>query len=298
MSTPYGPYASGYQTPQSLDAQLSQYGITSQGLSSGSYATSNKLLPTDYVFVGHRALGITTPTRGHDTGRRGGGITYDQAQNLPGQWYSNDKSFYNEFIAKAIMYKMPGADPDMGLPEAGAVWDNLLQTSIQLSKTTGRNWTPWEVMESYNHKPGTLGTHRVGDWIIDNATGEKVKYVGPRSKTTTQTSVDLSDPETAQALITNSLTQLLGRAPSDKELARFKSTLSGYERANPSVATTTENYDDQGNVVSSNTTRSGGVTDAGRQAILADKVDESPEYAKYQAGTTYFNALLGLIGGG
>lgn len=294
-----GPYSSGYSGGSSVDQTLGKYGLSSQGLNAGAFSVaSSKPIPTDYVFVGHRALGITTPTKGHDTGRLGGGITYDAAQNLPGQWYANDQNFYKQFITKAIMYKLPGASPDMGLPEAGAAWDNLLQTAIQLTKSTGRNWTPWEVMESYNHKPGTLGTHRSGDWIIDNATGEKVKYVGPKSRTTTQTSVDLTDPETAQALITQSLTQLLGRAPSDGELAQFKGTISGYEKSHPSVATTTEQYDSQGNVVATNTTRSGGVTDAARQQLLQSKVQDTPEYAKYQAGTTYFNALLQLIGGG
>lgn len=296
MTTPTGPYAGGLGVaPGAWDP--SQYGLSPSTLNATSFNfASAEANPRSPVNVGKRALGVKGNVQG--PGLNEGLTNYDNAQNLPTQWYSNDKSFYNEFIAKAIMYKLPNADPDMGLPEAGAVWDSLLQTAIKLSNTTNRTWTPWDVMESYNHKPGTLGTHRVGDWIIDNATGEKVKYVGPRSKTTTQTSVDLSDPETAQALITNSLTQLLGRAPSDGELARFRSTLTGYERANPSVATTTESYDDQGNVVSSRTTRSGGVTDAGRQAVLADRIDDSPEYAKYQAGTTYFNALLGLIGGG
>lgn len=283
--------------PSGAGAILAGYGINSNALSQGSFANSGQASPDDFVQVGKRALGIVG-TVGDYVNPHLGATKYSDAQNLPGFWYNNDQNFYKQFVAKAIMYKVPGANSDMGLPEAGAIWDNLLQQSIQLGKSTGRDWTPWQVLETYNHKPGSLGTHKEGDWIIDNATGEKVKYVGPRSKTTTQTRVDLTDPETAQALITQSLTQLLGRAPSDGELAQFKGTISGYEKAHPTVATTTENINSMGETTSSNTTTSGGVTDAARQQLLQSGVEKGPEYAKYQGGTTYFNALLQLIGGG
>lgn len=266
-------------------------------LQTGAYSTSKKAMPTDPVWVGSKALGQFTPTAGHDTQRHSGMVTYDSAQNLPGKWYADDQNFYKSFIAKAILYKLPGASSDMGLPEAGQVWDNLLQTSIQLSKTTGRNWTPWDVMESYNRPAGSLGTRKVGDWLVDNASGEKVKYVGPKSKTTKSTAIDLSDPKEVQAIATQVLTQMIGRAPSDKEMAQFKASLNDYERSHPEVTTTTENYDDQGNVVSTNAVRSGGVSDAARQAVLSDKVQDTKEYGKYQGGTTYFNALMQMIGG-
>jgi hypothetical protein len=228
------------------------------------------------------------------------GTTYGQAQNLPAQWYSSDPGFYKQFIAKAVMYKLPGASADMGLPEAGAAWDNLLQTAINLNKSGGnkKDWTPWDVLESYNRPAGSLGTRKVGDWLIDNATNEKVKYVGPKTKTTTQTAIDLSNPEQVQAIATQTLTQMIGRAPTDKELATFKATLNGYEKSHPETTTTTETYDDMQNVTASNVVHAGGVTDAARQTVLGEGVQKTKEYAKYQGGTTYFNALMQMIGGG
>ena len=279
-----------------------QYLSSMYGAAPGPTSTfqSKTAQPNDSIFVGYQALGVTAPSGGHDTGRFSASTTYDQAQNLPSQWYANNPGFYKQFVAKAIMFKLPGASADMGLPEAGAVWDNLLQTAIQLNKANpkGKNWTPWDVLDSYNRPAGSLGTRKVGDWLIDNATGDKVKYVGPKSKTTSQTAIDLSNPEQVQAIATQTLTQMIGRAPTDKELATFKATLNGYERGHPELTTTTENYDDMGNVSATNVVHSGGVTDAARQTVLGKGVQKTKEYGKYQAGTTYFNALLQMLGGG
>jgi hypothetical protein len=268
------------------------------GFLAPGFGASQNPIPTDPVMVGTRAMGYG-PGKGLGVSLNDS-TTYGQAQNLPAQWYSSDPGFYKQFIAKAVMYKLPGASADMGLPEAGSVWDNLLQTAINLNKAGGKktDWTPWDVLDSYNRPAGSLGTRKVGDWLIDNATGEKVKYVGPKSKTTSQTAIDLSNPEQVQAIATQTLTQMIGRAPTDKELAQFKATLNGYEKSHPETTTTTDTYDDMGNVSASNVVHSGGVTDAARQTVLGEGVQKTKEYGKYQAGTTYFNSLMQMIGGG
>lgn len=265
--------------------------------------TSSTPANTDSVYVGRGALGLKgagAPGRRSDTSR--GYTTYDQAQNLPAAWYADDPGRYKQMLAKMIVYKIPGISSDSGLPEVSQAWDTLLQMSINLNKAQGKNvtksWSPYDVLESYNRPAGSLGTRKVGDFLIDNATGEKVKYVGPKSKTSTQTAVDLSNPEQVQAIATQTLTQMIGRAPTDKELAQFKATLNGYEKSHPETTTTTENYDDMGNVAASNVVHSGGVTDAARQTVLGEGVQKTKEYGKYQGGTTYFNALMQMIGGG
>lgn len=281
---------------------LNLTGMNKSQLTGGAYASSGFTntgpTPNDSVFVGGRALGRTA-TRGHDPSRFGGSVTYQQAQTLVGNWYANDPQFYKQFVNKLIMYKIPGASPDMGLPEAMSAWDDLLKMSITLNKSgSDKNWTPWDILESYNRPAGSLGTRKVGDWLIDNATGEKVKYVGPRTKTTKQSAIDLSNPEQVQAVASQVLTQMIGRAPTDKELAQFKASMNGYERQHPEITTTTDHYDDMGNVVASDVVHSGGVDDASRAAVLSKGVKKTKEYAKYQGGTTYFNALLQMIGGG
>lgn len=274
----------------------------SQGTLGGGGFMSTAPLPTDSVWVGAGALGQPIGSRGHDRGRHSGLTTYQNAQTLPGTWYASDPNRYKQLVSKLIMYKYPGASADMGLPEAMSAWDDLLKMAITLNKSQGKdqktNWTPWDILESYNKKPGSMGTTRQGDWLVDNATGERVKYVGPKTKTSKQTAFDLSDQAQVQSIATDALTRMIGRAPTDKELAQFKATLNGYEREHPEVTTTTEHYDDMGNVVASDVVHGGGVDDAARASLIGKGVQKTKEYGKYQSGTTYFNALMQMIGGG
>lgn len=295
----------GIGTPSGTSNPLGLTGMTQGQLQQGTIGTgfvNTTPLPTDDIFVGAKALGRPVATGGHDPHRFGGITSYQAAQSLPGAWMNSDPEFYKSFVNKLIMYKVPGASSDMGIPEVMSAWDDLLKMAITLNKSQGANkkvnWTPWDVLESYNRPAGSLGTYRSGDWLIDAATGEKVKYVGPKSKTTTQSAIDLSDSEQVQGIATEALTRMIGRAPTDKELAQFKATLNGYEREHPELTTTTEHYDDMGNVTSQDVVHSGGVDDAARASILGKGVKDTKEYAKYQGGTTYFNALMAMIGGG
>jgi len=284
---------------------LALTGMSQQQLSSGTLGVgfnNTTPMPTDDIFVGAKALGRPVGTRGHDRNRSSGFTTYQDAQGLPGQWFSNDPELYKSFMSRLIMYKYPGASSDMGIPEVMSAWDDLLKMAITLNKGQGKNrttnWTPWDILDSYNRKPGSLGTRREGDFLIDNATGEKVKYVGPKTRTTSQSAIDLSNHEQVQGIAEQALTQLIGRAPTDKELAQFKATLNGYEREHPEVTTTTEHYDDMGNVTASDVVHSGGVDEATRAGLISSGVKKTKEYGKYQAGTTYFNALMQMMGGG
>jgi hypothetical protein len=285
---------------------LALTGMTQGQLSSGTLGVgafnNSAPMPTDNIFIGAAALGRPVGTRGHDPHRYSGFTTYQDAQSLPGTWYSNDPNRYKQLVSKLIMYKYPGASADMGIPEVMSAWDDLLKMAITLNKSQGKNlktnWTPWDILESYNRKPGSLGTTRQGDWLIDNATGEKVKYVGPKTKTSKQSVLDLSDAEQVQAIASQALTQMIGRAPTAKELAQFKATLNGYEREHPEITTSTDHYDDMGNVTATDVVRSGGVEDAARASLIGKKVQGTKEYGKYQSGTTYFNALMQMVGGG
>jgi hypothetical protein len=205
-------------------------GQLSQGtLGVGGYNNTTPM-PTDSIFVGAQALGHPKVASGHDPGRYSGFTTYQDAQSLPGQWYSNDPNLYKSFISKLIMYKYPGASADMGIPEAMSAWDDLLKMSITLNKSQGKNqttnWTPWDILDSYNRKPGSMGTHKEGDWLIDNASGERIKYVGPKTKTTKQSAIDLSNPEQVQAIAEQSLAQMIGRAPTAKELDALRELIA------------------------------------------------------------------------
>lgn len=249
--------------------------------------------------TGYVPIGAISDTRPNATGY----TDYQSAVLAPTQWDDNQ---LREFVNKGIINKIPGFDVGMGLPQIQSAWQNMVQASILFNqglKPGQKPWSPMDVMDTWSNQKGKFGTKRDGDWIYDVATGERIKYVGPTSKTTTSKSIDLSSPEQAQALITQVLREALGRAPSTKELAKFRSTIAGYEKANPTITTTTQQLSPnlatgQVDVTSQSSTTSGGVTDAARAALVQEPTMETKEYGKYQAGTTYFNALMQMIGGG
>jgi hypothetical protein len=237
--------------------------------------------------------GTSDPTGATKGGRGNEYLDYANASTIPLSWSDKQK---RDFISKGILYKMPGFNADMGMPEIVDAWGDIVDKAIALS-TQGANWSPEDVINSYANDNKNFGTVKRGDWLYDAASGEKVKYVGPRTKTTTDTRVNLSSAEDVKAITTSMLTELLGRAPTPKELAQYRSTITGYEEKNPEVSTTTSHLDDQGEVTKQDTKTSGGVTDAARQSLITEQATQGPEYGKYQSATTYYNAMMQMLGG-
>ena len=72
--------------------------------------------------------------------------------------------------------------------------------------------------------------------------------------------------------------------------------LNAYEKANPTITTQTTNY--MGDTVTGQTsTTKGGVKEGARQLMAVEDVKADPEYGAYQAATTYFDAMMDMIGG-
>ena len=217
-----------------------------------------------------------------------------------------DDTQLRQFVNKGIINKVPGFEVGMGLPQIQGAWQNMVEASIMFNQSLKPNqtpWTPFDVMDTWANQKGKFGTQRQGDWVFDVATGERIKYVGPKSRTTTNRSVDLSSPEDVKALASQMLAELLGRAPTTKELAQFRSAINAEERSNPQVTTVTQQLSPdlatgEVRVTDESSTTSGGVSDAARAALVSSPVQDTKEYGKYQAGTTYFDAMMQMIGGG
>lgn len=231
-------------------------------------------------------------------------IDYDKARMAPLDW---DNATTREFVNLGIVNKVPGFDVNMGMPDIQAAWQSMLDSSMLFnSKVKGpedRMWTPWDVMRSYSNSKGKFGTVQKGDWVFDVATGERIKYVGPRTRTSTKKEFDISSPEEVQTIVTQMLREMLGRAPNENELARFKASITGYEKAHPEVTTVTEQLEPDlatGEVTptSQTSTTTGGASDAARAALVQTPMEKTKEYGKYQAATTYWDAMMQMIGGG
>lgn len=230
-----------------------------------------------------------------------GDMTYAEAKALPMRWMNEDKGKLEKLVNTGILRKVPGFKAGMGLPEIMSAWDTLLQQAWSMNtsgvKNNGKPWTPEDILNTYSNEGMNYGTIKSGDWIIDARTGERIKYVGPKSKTTTESRINLSSPEEVRALTTQMLTELLGRAPNDEEMGKYRASINGYENANPQTATTTQTLNDMGEVTNTDTKTSGGASQAALGSLVSEEAKKGPEYGKYQAGTTYFNALMQMLGG-
>jgi len=299
VSTPPGQATA----PASNQVTLAQIMAQSQAASNSIMGASpsapgGKMSDSSPIYMGK--VGTTSPfTREGVVQQKDQTLTYDQARLLPGDWYQNDPDQLKKLVNTGILNKVPGFQAGMGIGDIISAWDELVKTSFQLNQRTGseKRWTPWDVLNTYSNPKGTYGEVKQGDWMVDAATGEKVKYVGPKSKTTTSRDVNLSSAEDVKALTTQVLTQALGRAPTSKEVAQYKSTINAQEAANPTITTSTQNINDRGEVASQNSTTSGGFDAAAQAQVVQDQASQSPEFAKYQSGTTYWNAMMQMLTG-
>lgn len=267
-------------------------------LTGGSTTTGKVYDPDRGSFVQQRS---TTSSQGpyapgYNPNSSQSQVDYNDAIGVPMTWSEAQK---RDFISKGILYKIPGFGPDMGMPEVMDAWKSLVDSSVEFSQNSNKPWSPQDVMNSYANDNKNFGTvkSKDGDWLLDAATGERIKYIGPRTKTTTDRRIDLSSAEDVKALTTQMLTELLGRAPTAEELAKYRSSINNYEDANPAVTTTISHLNDRGEVESQDQSTVGGTTDAARQSLIQDSVTGTQEFGKYQSGTTYFNALLQMLGG-
>lgn len=325
MTTPYNPLPGGLLTPgQSGGAYgkgvLADMGVSLSGGSTvnpnkGGYITgpNSKGAQSAQIYMGKQKgpgvvydiAGGAHPANKPPTDKY---MSYQEARLLPTGW-SNKQ--LKEFTNKLTMYGFQGfgEGQQWGMPEVMSAWEDLVSASANFS-TGKKKFTPWDILESYNKKPGSMGTIKKDGWVFDAATGDRLSYEGPKTKTQTSKQVDLSSAEQVQALSRQVLRELLGRAPSDEEFAQYKDSINNYERENPLVTTTTStitdaqiqeaiknNTDIDWSTAATSSVSSGGVTADARAELLGESAREKPEYAKYQGGTTYWNAMLQVLGG-
>lgn len=161
-----------------------------------------------------------------------------------------------------------------------AAWWKQLVTEAARYGAAGQKVTPMDLAAGYVSAAGQARRSRAG------------------KRTVTQTNVDITDPNTAKALTTQLFQSLLGRDPAPGEVGSFAAALNAAERSSPSVTTTTSEYGEQGEVLSQSSTTTGGLTQAGQQQLLADKLKQQSEYGVQQAATTYADATRKKIWGG
>jgi hypothetical protein len=202
---------------------------------------------------------------------------YDKTGTLTqvaGQYYDWDSKTKNKFLTQL---SLAGYDTNgMKDSQIAGLWADYSQQAAAYYANK-RKLTPWDVL------------------ALDMKQREAYMNT-PRSVTQTSKSYDMSSRGDAHAIFLTAAQQLVGRDPTKSEIASFQKALNAYEKANPTVTKTTTNYmgDD---VTGQTSTTSGGVKDGTRQIMAMEDVKADPEYGAYQAATTYFDAMMEMIGG-
>jgi hypothetical protein len=193
---------------------------------------------------------------------------------VTGQFYSWDQKTKDKFLTQA---SLAGYDvTTMKDAQLASLWGNYVAQAAAYYQQ-GMKITPWDIMAK------------------DRAQRERYQAT-PRTINQTSKSFDLSTEGDARAIFYTAAQQLLGRDPTKAETSQFQQALNKMERANPTITKTTSNYlGDQ--LTSQESTTEGGVKEGARQMMSMDQAKSNPEYGAYQASTTYFDAMMEMIGG-
>lgn len=203
---------------------------------------------------------------------------YDKTGKLSdvsNQFYNWDNKTKNKFLAQL---NLAGYDTNsMKDSQVAQLWGNYAAQAAQYY-SQGRKMTPWDILaKDREQREAYLNT--------------------PRSVTQSSTAYDMSTKEDAHGIFLQAAQSLLGRDPTKAEIASFQKALNSYEKANPTVTTQTTNY--MGDTVTGQTsTTKGGVKEGARQVMAMEDIKADPEYGAYQAATTYYDAMMEMIGGG
>lgn len=205
-------------------------------------------------------------------------MTVVQAMNLPYTWDEDE-------VAKAMQRLKAAGLPvdsfDMGSNSLVSIWGALVnRAATTYSLTEGkREVTPWDVLDMYKSEAQAAGT-----------------YVDPnRTETTVSRNItEISEGE-AWSHIQTTLSQMLGRDPSDQETRDFTYRMNQMAASNPSISKAITRYKN-GDAVSQTTRTDPGFTAADMAHEAYDDAQNDPGYGEYQAASTYFNAALSALG--
>jgi hypothetical protein len=180
------------------------------------------------------------------------------------KWSDQERSAFGQRLYKLGLVKDPH--------DYGAVfntWQSAVQEASNFYSFAGKKVTPWQVL----------------DVVAGGANG-------PRPSTHVEKNFSIPTVEDAHAATKQLFQALMGRDPDHSELDRYASMMTSYAQKHPKITKTVTDIHGNNTV-----TNSGGVSDAALGDVLSNQAKADPEYGSYQAATTYFNALIGSLGG-
>lgn len=150
-------------------------------------------------------------------------------------------------------------------------WSAWVDRAAYESRITGKKVTPWEVGERWADTSVASGLAAAG--------GGSDGWAG-RTRSVT---MNLTDPDSANAILDTSLQTYLGRRATPEESAAFRAALTKHERMNPDVQTTVRT----------------GTSKDGTQRVVAkggtDASQFASEWARGQEGAAEFQAASSFM---
>ena len=271
-------YIGNTRVPVEMTGQELREGSPRRGADPTDYSTTTKsggmqkggLTPSEA-----RAAGLDHNDTAGSTRKADDTLSAEQAKNLPYAW-SED-----EVLSAMEKFRKAGFNVTT-FDQLKSVWDGLVERASMIYSTSKgqRKITPWDVLEMSRKEAKAAGTLT----NFENGT-----------RTITNTSVTEISEGQAWEVLRSTLQTLLGRDPSDRELRDYAYRMNSLAAKNPSVTETIQKYK-KGEVVSQASSTTGGFDAADMAHEAYEDTKDDPEYAKVQAGTTYYNALLQAIG--
>ena len=246
------------------------------GGGTGSLGSIYSATPTPVYGVYDPAASFTLP--GAPAGNTAGAPVFVSTTAATNMYYNWTQAQQNEFRAQYGMVDSTAytaTDAQMA-----SAWAGLVNQAAAYQQA-GKNVTPWDVLAKD---------------ISSNSGG-----VGKGNKTQTRDiqQVTLTSAPDSDAIFMSAAQSLLGRAPTANEQAAFHQNLNSVETANPTNSQTQYTYNPQGWIIDKNVLKStGGVSSTGAENLAEQSIRSTPEYANYQAATTYMGALQSLLSGG
>lgn len=224
-------------------------------------------------------------TPGEKTGRKGKDKKVDktltalQAMNLPYTW---DEEEIADAMKRMRQAGINVTSFDRGEGSLLSVWGALVdRAAMTYGMSEGaRKVTPWDVLDMYKSEAQANGTF--------------TNYQGGTESVVRRSVAEITEGQAWDSLRTT-VSQMLGRDPSDQELRDYTYRMNQLAAQNPEISKTIAKYKN-GEVVSESTSTTGGFTGSDMAQEAYEDAQSNPEYAEYQSATTYFNATLSALG--
>lgn len=238
---------------------------------------SGPLIPVKHPGVAYKPAGAgSVNALEHGLADPSGRTTLMDPETAANAIYAWDAAAQKDF-AKHAWYLGGLASPD-DLSGAWQLWQQAVKVAAGFS-AAGNPMDPRDVLDMM---------------LTGDPNAAKARAQRKTSGVVTQkaNSINVASPSEARLLIEQAYKARMGREPTDAEVRTLTASLQEAQRKNPSTTTTTAKYDAAGNMVSQDSSTSGGLDP---QGFVDQQFDNNPDAAEHQAAATYFPLLMSSL---